>query len=185
MAWEFDKSHTNIGFSAKHMMVSTVRGRFESFDGVVDLNEPNPADSHVDVTINAASVSTNDPRRDGHLKSADFFDVEKYPTITYKSTKVEKLSDEKYRVTGDLTVKNITRQVPLDVTFEGDSRDMQGQRRAGFTITTTINRKEFELNWNVALEAGGWLVGDTIKIEIDTEVFEPTQVAAAAGSAKA
>ncbi len=185
MAWEFDKSHTSIGFSAKHMMVSTVRGRFESFDGVVDLNEPNPADSHVDVTIDAASVSTNDPRRDGHLKSADFFDVEKYPSITYKSTKVEKLSDEKYRVTGDLTLKNITREVPLNVTFEGESRDMQGQRRAGFTITTTINRKEFELNWNVALEAGGWLVGDTIKIEIDSEVFEPAQVAAPAATAQA
>jgi len=185
MAWEFDKAHTSIGFSAKHMMVSTVRGRFESFDGVVDLNEPSPADSHVDVTIDAASVSTNDPRRDGHLKSADFFDAEKYPSITYKSTKVEKLSDEKYRVTGDLTVKNVTREVPLDVTFEGESRDMQGQRRAGFTITTTINRKEFELNWNVALEAGGWLVGDTIKIEIDTEVFEPAQVAAQPASAQA
>jgi polyisoprenoid-binding protein YceI len=178
MAWEFDRAHTNIGFSAKHMMVSTVRGRFESFAGVVDLNEPNPADSHVDVSIDASSVNTNEPRRDGHLKSADFFDVEKYPTITYKSTKVEKLSGDTYRVTGDLTIKDVTREVPLDVTFEGESRGMQSERRAGFTITTSINRKDFELNWNVALEAGGWLVGDTVKIEIDAEVFEPAVTSA-------
>ncbi len=185
MAWEFDKAHTSITFSAKHMMVSTVRGRFDSFDGIVDLNEPNPADSKVDVTIQAASISTNDPRRDGHLKSADFFDVEQYPTITYKSTKVEQLSGDKYRVTGDLTVKDVTRTVPLDVTFEGETRGMQGGRHAGFTITTAINRKDFGLNWNVALEAGGWLVGDTIKIEIDAEVLEPAQVATEAVAAKA
>ena len=185
MAWEFDKSHTSIAFSAKHMVVATVRGRFESFDGIVDLNEPNPADSKVDVTIDAASVNTNDPRRDGHLKSPDFFDVEKYPSITYKSTKVEKLSDEKYRVTGNLTIKDVTREVPLDVTYEGESRGMKGERHAGFTITTTINRKDFELNWNVALEAGGWLVGDTIKIEIDAEVLEPAEVTAEATTAQA
>jgi polyisoprenoid-binding protein YceI len=185
MAWEFDKAHTSIAFSAKHMMVSTVRGRFESFDGVLDLNEPNPHDSHVDVTIDAGSISTNEPRRDGHLKSADFLDVEHFPTITYKSTKVEKLSDEKYRVTGDLTIKDVTRQVPLDVTFEGENRGMQGDRRAGFTVTTSFNRKDFGLNWNVALEAGGWLVGDTIKIEIDAEVFEPAPVAAQPATAQA
>jgi polyisoprenoid-binding protein YceI len=177
MAWEFDKAHTSIGFSTKHMMVSTVRGRFESFDGVVDLNEPNPADSHVDVTINAASVNTNEPRRDGHLKSPDFFDAENYPTITYKSTKVEKLSNDTYRVTGDLTIRDVTREVPLDVKYEGETRGMQGERRAGFTITTSITRKDFELNWNVALEAGGWLVGGIVKIEIDAEVFEPAETA--------
>jgi polyisoprenoid-binding protein YceI len=185
MAWEFDTAHTTISFSAKHMMVTTVRGRFNKFSGVADLNEPNPANSHVEVTIDAASVDTNEPRRDGHLKSPDFFDVAQYPTITYKSTRVEHLGADKYRVIGNLTIKDVTYEVPLDVTYEGETRDMQGQRRAGFTITTSINRKDFGLNWNVALEAGGWLVGDQIKIEIETEVFEPAQVAAPVAAAQA
>lgn len=177
MAWELDTVHSSVGFAVKHMMVSTARGSFKKFEGTIHLDEQNPSASRVDVTVDATSIDTGDERRDGHLKSPDFFDVATYPTITFKSTKVEKLSDKKFRVTGDLTIHGVTREVPLNVELAGESRDMQGQRRAGFEVTGSINRKDFGLNWNVALETGGWLVSDTIKLVIDAEVLEPAQVA--------
>src|SRR5262249_21041695 len=129
--------------------------------------------SRVELTIDAASVDTSDERRDGHLRSPDFFDVERYPTVSYRSTNIELLGEDHFRMTGDLTIRDVTREVPLNVTLEGQHRDMQGQRRAGFALIGTINRKDFGLNWNVALEAGGWLVADSIRLLIDAEVFEP------------
>jgi polyisoprenoid-binding protein YceI len=177
MAWEIDTAHSSVGFAVKHMMVSTVRGSFKQFEGTIHLDEQNPAASQVDVTVYTDSIDTGDERRDGHLKSPDFFDAATYPTMTFTSTQVEKLSDEKFRVTGDLTIRGTTRQVPLEVELAGESRDMQGQRRAGFEVTGSLSRKEFGLNWNVALETGGWLVGDTVKLVIEAEVFEPTQAA--------
>jgi len=180
MAWQLDTVHSQIEFAVKHMMVSTVRGRFKKFSGTVALDEQLPEQSRVDVTVDVASVDTGEERRDGHLRSPDFFDVDRYPTLAFKSTNVEQLGEDHYRVTGDLTIRDVTREVPLDVTLEGRHRDMQGQRRAGFALTGSINRKDFGLNWNVALEAGGWLVADTIKLLVDAEVFEPATVPAEA-----
>src|SRR5579884_1464308 len=145
MAWEIDTAHSSVGFAVKHMMVSTVRGSFKKFEGTIHLDEQNPAASQVDVTVDVNSIDTGDERRDGHLKSPDFFDAATYPTMTFKSTKVEKLSDEKFRITGDLTIRGTTRQVTLDVELTGETRDMQGQRRAGFEVTGSISRKEFGL----------------------------------------
>ena len=173
MAWQLDTAHSQVEFAVKHMMVTTVRGRFKKFSGTVDLNEQQPEQSRVAVAVDVASLDTGEERRDGHLRSPDFFDVAQYPALFYKSTKVERLGEDQYRVTGDLTIRDVTREVPLVVTLEGPHRDMQGQRRAGFALTGSINRKDFGLNWNVALEAGGWLVGDTVKLLIDAEVFEP------------
>jgi polyisoprenoid-binding protein YceI len=180
MAWEIDQAHSQVTFNVKHMMISTVRGRFNQFSGILELDERTPANSRVDVTVDAASVDTNEPRRDGHLRSADFFDVANYPTITFKSTRVEIRDDEHARVYGDLTIHGVTHEVPLDVTLEGHTRDMQGQRRSAYVARGTITRSEFGLNWNVALEAGGWLVGDKINVEIEAEVLEPAAAPTAA-----
>lgn len=184
MAWEIDSAHTVIEFSAKHMMVTTVKGRFTKFSGKIDLDEANPAASFVDITIDTNSVSTGDEKRDGHLRSPDFFDVERYPTITYKSTRVEQLDGDHARISGDLTIKGISRPVTLEVAREGETKNMRGERLMGFSVRTSINRKEWGLNWNVALETGGVLVGEKINIAIDAEVFEPAAAAAEASSAR-
>jgi len=171
-AWNFDPAHTVIGFSAKHMMVTTVRGKFTKFSGELDLDEQQPEQSSVNVTIDTDSITTGQEQRDGHLRSPDFFDAANYPTITFKSTKVEQKSEDRYHIYGDLTIHGVTREVPLDVTLEGHGKNPYGKRVAGFTITGTLNRKDFGLNWNVALESGGWLVSDQVKLEIDVEVAE-------------
>lgn len=184
MAWEIDTAHSVIEFSAKHMMVTSVKGRFTKFSGKIDIDEANPAASLVDVTIDTNSVSTNDEKRDGHLRSPDFFDVEHYPTITYKSTRVEQLDDEHARVFGDLTIKGVSHPVTLEVTREGETKNMRGERLMGFSVRTAINRKDWGLNWNVALETGGVLVSEKINIGIDAEVFEPAAATVEATSAR-
>jgi len=173
MAWEIDQSHSLIEFSVKHMMVTTVKGRFTKFAGKIDLDEANPAASVVDVTIDTNSVATGDEKRDGHLRSPDFFDVEQYPTITYKSTRVELTGHDSARVTGDLTIKGVSHPVTLEVTREGETKNMRGERLMGFSVRTSFSRKDWGLNWNVALETGGVLVSDKITVAIDAEVFEP------------
>jgi polyisoprenoid-binding protein YceI len=170
MKYEFDTSHTQIEFAVKHMMFTTVKGHFTKFTGELDLDEQNPGASSVNVTIDAASLTSNDERRDGHLRSPDFLDVEQFPTITFASTKVEVAGDNRFKVTGDLTIHGVTRELTLAVVQEGKYKGMQGEERYAFTITTALNRKDHGLNWNVALEAGGWLVGEEIKITIDAEV---------------
>lgn len=180
MAWEIDQAHSLIEFSAKHLMVTTVKGRFTQFSGKIDLDEANPAASVVDVTIDANSVSTGDEKRDGHLRSPDFFDAAQYPTLTFKSTRVEQVGDDSARVYGDLTIKGVTRPVTLEVTREGETKNMRGERLMGFSVRTSINRKDWGLNWNVALETGGVLVGEKINISIDAEVFEPAPATATA-----
>lgn len=182
MAWEFDPAHSQIEFSAKHMMFTTVKGRFDKFSGIFELDEQHPASSRVDVTIDAASLTTGVEYRDNHLRSGDFLDVEKYPTITFKSTQVTLEGEHKARVTGDLTIHGVTRPITLDVTREGQYKDLQGQRREAYSANATISRKDWGLEWNVALESGGWLVGDAIKIAIETEVLEPAATPAAAGT---
>jgi polyisoprenoid-binding protein YceI len=179
MAWDIDTTHSSIEFTAKHMMVTNVKGRFTRFSGDAHLDETNPANSRVDVTIDLASLTTGTEGRDNHLRSADFFDVENHPTATFNSTKVEKVGEDRLRVTGDLTIRGVTKPVTLDATVEGKVKDMQGKDRYGFTATTSFSRKDFGLEWNVALESGGWLVSDKITIAIDAQVVAPAEVAVA------
>ncbi len=183
MAWEFDTAHAQIEFSARHMMVTTVRGRFNKWAGTIELDENNPSASKVNVQIEAASIDTNQEQRDGHLRSADFLDVDNYPYITFVSTHVEEPKDNQFKVTGDLTIHGVTRPVTLDAEVNGPVKDMRGGRRASFNLTTSISRKDFGLNWNVALESGGWLVSDKVNITIEAPAVEP--VAAATETANA
>ncbi len=176
--YTIDSSHSLIEFSVRHMMVSTVKGNFTKYTGEIEIDEANPANSKVDVTIDAASISTRDEKRDGHLRSADFFEPEKYPTITFSSKKVEALGDENYRVTGDLTLHGVTREISFNFTREGVTTSMQGTKLQGFSGALTISRKEFGLEWNVALESGGWLVSDHVKIALEIEATEKTEVSA-------
>ncbi len=183
MSWKIDPAHSEINFTVRHMMISNVRGRFEKFDGTVEFDEKEPVESKVDVQIDAASISTRDPQRDAHLKSPDFFDVEKYPYITFRSTRVEPTDDRHGRLFGDLTIRDVTRQVVLEVEYSGQSKSPWGTTSAGFSGTTKINRKDFNLAWNVALETGGVLVGDEIKIDIELEIVKQAETETEAASA--
>ncbi len=186
MAWQIDKAHSQIEFSVKHMMITTVHGRFEDFSGTVNFDEQNPAQSSVDVQIEAASINTREPKRDGHLRSADFFDAEKYPYITFKSKRVEVKDANHGIIVGDMTIRDVTREVKLDVEYAGQGKNPFGMIAAGFSGTTRINRKDWGLNWNVALETGGWLVGDEINVNLELEIVKQpetvpvTEAAAAA-----
>ena len=172
MSWKIDPSHTLIEFSAKHLMITTVRGHFKSFDGSIQLNEEQPEASYVEGTVDVASIDTNESQRDNHLRSPDFFDVENYPAMGFRSTRVEFLGGDRFKVHGDLTIKDVTREVVFDVTDEGQVQDPWGNKRWGFGGTTRLNRKDFGLTWNVALEAGGWLVGDEIKVSIELQLVQ-------------
>ena len=178
MAWQFDPAHSELAFSVKHMMVSTVRGRFRTFTADLALDEQQPTDSHVNVTIDMTSIDTGADGRDAHLRSPDFFDTAQYPTATFTSSSVERVEHGEYRVTGHLTLHGVTRPVTLRVAAEGPHPDIRGIRRFGFEITGAIDRKDFGLGWNAALEAGGWAVSDTVKLQIEVEVLEPAAVTA-------
>ncbi len=178
MAWEIDVKHSLIEFAVKHMMVTTVKGRFNTFTGTVAMDEQNPSASSVTVEIDVASLNTADETRDGHLRSPDFFDVAQFPTATFKSTKVEALGDDRYRVIGDLTIRGVTRELPLEMTFEGQATNTYGKHIASFSARTSFNRKDFGLEWNVALETGGVLVSDKVNIAIEAQVVETADVAA-------
>ena len=177
--WNIDPSHSAIAFSVRHMVVSKTRGRFNKWTGQLRFDAASPANSSVVVDIDPASLDTGDAQRDAHLRSADFFDVEKHPTASFRSTKVEVAGEGRYRVTGNLTVHGITQPVVLDVTYEGSGKDPWGGERAGFSATTTIDRKNFGLEWNKALETGGLLVGDKVELTLEIEaVKQAAQVAA-------
>lgn len=169
MAWNIDSAHSSVEFSAKHMMISTVRGRFTQFNGTVNLNEDDLTGSSVEWTLQAASLTTGNEQRDAHLRSGDFLEAEKYPTITFKSTRVESAGADRYTIYGDLTIKDVTRGVSFQATDEGQGKDPWGNTHWGFTVTGSLNRKDFGLNWNAALESGGVLVSDDVKISIDIE----------------
>jgi polyisoprenoid-binding protein YceI len=154
------------------MMVTTVRGKFHDVDGTLFLDEADPTRSSADIRIAAASLNTGVGPRDAHLRSADFLDTDNYPFITFRSTAVEHVRGEAYRITGDLTIRETTRPVTFDATFLGFYASMQGGRRAGLSARTQINRKDWGLGWNVALEAGGWLVSEDVTIEIEVAVDE-------------
>jgi polyisoprenoid-binding protein YceI len=172
MSWKIDSAHSEINFAARHMMISTVRGRFEKFEGTVDFDENKLENSKVDVTIDASSLSTREPQRDGHLRSPDFLDVENYPVMRFVSRRVEVLNKTRGRVYGDLTIKNETRPVVLDVEFNGLSKSPWGKTVAGFDAHAKLNRKDWGLTWNVALETGGWLVGDELKVDVTVELIK-------------
>jgi polyisoprenoid-binding protein YceI len=166
-----DQGHTTIEFVGRHLMITKVRGRFTDFDGTIVIGDF-PEQSSVEVNINAASVDTSDEKRDGHLRSPDFLDVERYPTITFRSVKVDVNGDGTANVTGDLTVKDVTRPVTLDVEFDGAQADPWGGQRLGFSAHTEIDREEWGLTWNVALETGGVLVGRKIRLEFNVEAIK-------------
>jgi polyisoprenoid-binding protein YceI len=175
MSWQIDSSHSHINFTARHMMISKVRGSFENFSGTVNFDEENPANTTVNVEVDLTSINTRDDQRDGHLKSPDFFDVEKYPTMKFVSTRVEQINENNGRVYGHLTIKDTTKEVVLDVEYAGIAKSPWGSESAGFSATGSLNRKEWGLNWNQALETGGVLVGDKINIEIELELVKQAQ----------
>jgi polyisoprenoid-binding protein YceI len=170
--WVLDPSHSRIGFSAKHAMVTTVRGQFDTFDGSLTLDGGNPSASTSELTIQAASITTSSTDRDNHLRSGDFLDVESYPTLTFASTGVKDGQGDDFVMTGDLTIRGVTRPVELKVELEGVSKDPFGNDRIGFSGHTVISRKDFGLVWNVALEAGGVLVSDKVKIALDISAIK-------------
>ncbi len=164
--WELDPAHTGVGFVARYMGLSKVRGRFTDFSGRIHVG-PTPEESSVEVTIDPASVDTSMPMRDTHLRTGDFFDVEQFPAITFKSTDVELMGDTSLKVTGDLTIRDVTRPVVLDVEYEGLGLHPTGSTRAAFTASTEIDRYDFGVSWNAALETGGFLVGRKVRIELE------------------
>jgi polyisoprenoid-binding protein YceI len=170
--WQIDAAHSNVSFSVKHLMITTVRGRFADVRGSIRLDDSDLTRSFVDVEIATASIDTRAEQRDTHLRSADFLDVEKFPALKFRSGRVEKVGDDRYRVVGDLTIRDVTREVVLDVADGGRGRDPWGGTRAAFSAGTTIDRRDFGLNWNQALETGGVLVGNEIKISIDAEAVK-------------
>jgi polyisoprenoid-binding protein YceI len=163
-----DKTHSEAFFQVRHLLTK-VRGRFRDFSGTIDFDEKQPEKASVTFTIQTASIDTDTADRDTHLRSADFFDVEKYPTITFQSTRVTKTSSDSYAVTGNLQIHGVTREVTIPTTYLGSAKDPWGNLRGGFEAETTINRKDFGLNWNTALETGGFLVGDDVKITFNIQ----------------
>lgn len=170
--WELDSTHTNIGFSARHAMVAKVRGRFTEYAGTIVIDGANPSASSTKVTIQTKSIDTRNDQRDEHLRSADFLDVEQFPEVTFASTGVKDKGDGEFVLAGDLTIHGVTRPVELEVSYAGVSPDPWGGTRIGFEAHTEISRKDFGLTWNVALETGGVLVSDKIRIDIDVEAVK-------------
>jgi polyisoprenoid-binding protein YceI len=172
MAWNIDTAHSEVTFSIRHMMISNVRGQFKKFSGNIAIDEANPTNSSVDVTIDVASIDTRDEKRDGHLTSPELFDAATFPTIAFKSTSISVGGTNIGTIFGDLTIKGITRQIALDVTFSGKAKSPWGTTSAGFSATTKINRTYFVLTWTVALETGGILVGEEVTINIEVEAVQ-------------
>jgi len=175
MSWKLDTAHSEILFSARHMMISKVRGQFEKFEVEAELDLENPENTSIVARIAADSINTRDPQRDGHLKSPDFLNAAEYPYLTFKSTQVELLDEEHARLTGDLTIQGVTRPVAMVVEFTGTAKSPWGTTSYGFGAATTISRKDWGLTWNVALETGGWLVSDQIEISIQVEFIKQEQ----------
>ena len=176
--WKIDPAHSSVWFSARHMMVSKVRGTFGKIEGAVRVGE-RPEDSSVTVSIDAASINTQMPTRDDHLRSPDFLEVERFPELTFRSTSVERAGDNRLRIEGELTIRDITRPVELDAEYVGPAPGSDTDPRLAFTARTRINREEFGITWNQAIEAGGVVVGPTIDIEIDVALVAAAEEAAA------
>lgn len=176
--YTIDTGHSSVNFKIRHL-VSKTTGKFEKFKGTINYEKGKPESWKVDAEIDANSINTNEPKRDAHLRGPDFFDVKKYPKLTFKSTKVLDADDEKAKLQGDLTMHGVTKPVVLDVELGGEGTDPWGNKKVGFTATTKVNRKDFGLNWNKALETGGLLVGDDVEInlEIEADQAKPARVA--------
>jgi polyisoprenoid-binding protein YceI len=169
--YAIDPTHSRIGFVARHAMVTKVRGSFNEFDGSGFFDEEDPSQSTLQLTIKAASIDTRNADRDAHLRSNDFFDMETYPEITFASTDVHQVDGEHYRVTGDLTIKGVTRPVTVDFEYTGAAVDPYGNRRIGFEGQTTVNRKDWGVNWNAVLDAGGVLVSEKVTLEFEVSAI--------------
>lgn len=169
--WEIDPTHSAITFEVRHLMISRVRGRFAGFSGVLNVGDT-PEESSVEVAIDAASIETDLVERDEHLRSPDFLAVEEYPTISFRSTRVERTAEDGLRVGGELTIRDVTRPVTLDATYLGAVADPWGGTRAGFTAETEIDREDFGVTWNMALEAGGFLVGKKLRVQLEVEAIK-------------
>lgn len=174
--WTIDTSHSTVHFVARHMVIAKVRGGFKAFSGTVELDEADMTKSTVSVSIDAASIDTAEEKRDAHLKSADFFDVEKFPTLSFKSKSITKSGDG-YKVAGELTMHGVTKDVVLDANFEGKGKDPWGGERVAFAAKTSVNREDFGLKWNQVLEAGGLLVSNKIEIELEVEAIKQVKPA--------
>lgn len=170
-AWIIDTTHSGINFSIRHMVFAKVRGRFGAWSGTIHLDQKNLTASSVEVDIEAASIDTGVADRDKHLRSADFLDVEQFPRLLFKSKHLEKDGDD-YRVVGDLTIANVTREVTLVAEYNGQAQDPWGNQRVAFTAKTSLNRFDFGLSWNQALEAGGLLVGEKVEIEVEIQAVQ-------------
>ena len=166
--YSFDKAHTTVGFQVRHI-VTNVGGKFNDFTGTIQVDRAKPESSSVEFTIQAASINTNEPKRDEHLRSADFFDVATHPTVTFKSTSIQANGKDSWLVTGDLTMRGVTKQVTLPVTFLGEGKDPWGNEKMGFETAITVNRKDYGINWNKALDQGGVLVADEVKVQVSVE----------------
>ena len=175
--YRLDAAHTRIYFIARHAMITSVRGYFHEFDGRLHLDAGDPAASTAEVTIKVGSLDTGQEQRDAHLRSPDFFDVETYPDMTFASTRIEVVDEDTYRLTGDLTIRDQTRPLTLDVTYNGSAKDPFGNLRAGFEGRGMVNRKDWGLTWNAALETGGFMVSDKVRIEFDVSAVKLTPTA--------
>ena len=172
-AWQIDRAHSDIFFTVRHMVISKVRGRFQKWDGTLLFDPETPTASQVDITIDAASIDTNEPKRDAHLRSADFLNAEKHPYLTFKSTRVEPKGKDKYLLHGNLTIRDITRPVAVEVEHLGRAKDPWGQEKVLFSGKVSIEREPFGATWNQALEAGGVLVGKNVDIDIEIQAIAP------------
>ncbi len=177
--WQIDSAHSGIHFSVRHLVIAKVRGQFGRWTGTLALPDGDFSRATVDVTIDATSIDTGVADRDAHLRSADFFDVEKFPELTFRGRRIESKSGDRFALVGDLTIRGTTREVVLDVESAGQTKDPWGNVRAGFAGRTSIDRKEFGLTWNQALEAGGVMVGDKVEIEIEVEAVRQDATVAA------
>ena len=177
-SWSVDPTHSHVEFAVRHMMIATVKGRFAEVEGTIVLDEANPANSSVEARIAAASIDTREDKRDAHLRSADFFDAENHPYLAFKSTRVETDGDGNFTAYGDLTIRGTTHPVALEGEYLGSNKSPYGFQVAGFSAKTKLNRRDYGLAWNAALETGGVLVGDEVKISLEIEAVQQTLPAA-------
>jgi polyisoprenoid-binding protein YceI len=170
--WQLDPSHTLVEFSVKHLVFTTVKGRFTGVSGQIVIAGDDPTRGSVSVTIDASSIDTRDEKRDEHLRSGDFIETAEYPNIVFTSKRIEPVGGNRFRVVGDLSIRGVTREVVLDATYNGQAKAPWGTEVISYSATAEINRKDYGVNWNVALETGGWAVGDTVKITIEAEAIK-------------
>ena len=170
-AWKLDPTHSTVEFSAKHLMITTVKGRIADVEGIIYTNEKDPKNSSVEAILKATSIDTRTDQRDQHLRSADFLNVEQYPEIKFRSTRIDG-GREEFKLTGDLTIRDVTKEITLNVRFEGQAKDPWGGERVGFSATGKIDRRDFGLTWNQVLETGGVVVGNEIKIELEVQAVK-------------